>query len=152
MTLIYAAIRYGFPDHLTKIAFVSTAFVTATLFCWWHPAIVFLVATIGMGTTSAFVLKPEYRKAAIVLLVTVITGIVSFAVGMTLPLQFVHIADFVFSGPVGKMEAHNFISVRVTLYCIFFECTWISVAACSRMHDWLLRNKPLDEETEEGLA
>lgn len=38
-------------------------------------------------------------------------------------------------------------------FCLFLIATWMTTAACSRMHHWLLlRTKPLDEETEEGVA
>lgn len=51
----------------------------------------------------------------------------------------------------GQMKSH--VHLLMGGYAIeSLVVTWIAVMTCSRMHHWLLRDKPLDEEVEEGLA
>lgn len=146
--LMYAAIRYGTQDRVTQLALASTGLVTMVIFFWWQPVILIACIALGIWVTSVSILKSEYRKVGLVILVAVTTGFASYVLRAYLTIRYMR---FVYFGPMGDRELHAHSSVMWLGFFMTLVTTWMTTAACSRMHHWLIRDKPLDEETE-GLA
>lgn len=151
MALVYVAIRYGLQDRVTRLALAWTGLITTVVFYWWQPVILYVCLALSICVAAISILKTEYRKAALILLVTVATGFGSFVLATYWSMRYARMVNFV-SGPMGKMEWQDHASVRWMLVIMSFIVTWIATTACSRMHYWLLRDKPVDEEAEEGMA
>lgn len=149
MLLIYAAIRYGTQNRVTQLAFASTGLVMAVILFWWQPVILLACLALSIWMMSVLILKAEYRKAALVILASVVTGFGAYVLTAYLVARYMR---FVYFGPMGDKELQEHPSVMWLGFCMMFITTWMVTTACSRMHHWLLRNKPLDEEIEEGVA
>jgi hypothetical protein len=149
MLLFYTALRYGTQNRVTQLALTWTGLVTAVIFLWWQPVILLACVALSIWLMSLAILKTEYRKAALVILVSVATGFGGFLLTAYLDARYTR---FIYSGPIGSKELQEHPSVVWLGFCMMFITTWLVTTACSHMHHWLLRDKLLDEEVEEGVA
>lgn len=138
MTFTYAAIRYGLRDRVTQLAMIWAGLVAATIVCWWQPVV--LVACIGLSVCMAVhsSVRTEDRKATLVLIVTVVAGFASYLLALYVGSRYQH---FVIPGPAGSKEIDDHPSVLRVFFCVLLMAAWNTTTACSRMHDWISRNR-----------
>jgi hypothetical protein len=138
MAFTYAAIRYGLRDRVTQLAMIWAGLVAATIVCWWQPAV--LVVCIGLSVCMAVhsSVRIEDRKATLVLIVTVVAGFASYLLALYVASRYQH---FVFPRPMGSKEVQEHPSIVWVAFCVLLMAAWNTTTACSRMHDWISRNR-----------
>lgn len=62
MTLIYAAIRYGTQDRVTQLSLASTGLITAVVFYWWQPVILYVCLCLSLCVAAVSILKTNIVK------------------------------------------------------------------------------------------
>jgi hypothetical protein len=141
IVLSYAAIRYGFRDRLTQLAMGLTGVVTLFIYFWWLPVAAAICAVLFGLIVVVSVLNRDRRNAAMVLLVTVPVGLAGgllvMFLGSACPLIFYLI-------PKGDGRLQEFIYVYYMAFLVFFMTPWVTTAACSRMHNWMIRSQSLE--------
>lgn len=144
--LAYAVIRYGPRDRLTQLALLWVVPVTELICFWWRPVILVSCILLSICAIAASTSSRENRRAALVLFVVVVVGFGACLFALYLGTQYQH---FVYPGPMGDWEMREHPSIEWVGFCLLLLTAWTMTTACSRMHDWLARDKPLDLETEE---
>jgi hypothetical protein len=144
--LAYAAIRYGLRDRLAQLALAMTVLIEAVIRYQYHgrqPALLVACITLAACVVLASLVDSERRRAMLVLLGVEAIGMI----GGLLPAHLFNLyINFIDPMPrEGRETQHP--SVAWMYLCMFFMTGWIMATACSRMHNWLMRKKPLDLET-----
>jgi hypothetical protein len=150
--LAYTAIRYGLRDRLAQLALAMTGLIAAVIRYQYYgrqTPVLMLCITLAASVVVASLLKSERRRAALVLLGVEAVGILGGLLAAHLFNQYLN-----FAFPMPREAVHGIIqappSVAWMYLCMFLATVWIMVTACSRMHNWLLRKKPLDLDTKGG--
>jgi hypothetical protein len=144
--LVYGVIRYGPRDRLTRLALLWTVPIMALIYFWWRPIILVSCILLSVCVAAASTWSRESRRAALALLVVVAMGFGASLLALYLGTQYQH---FVYPGPMGDREMREHPSIEWVSLCLLLMTAWMMTTACSRMHDWLARDKSPDLEAEQ---
>jgi hypothetical protein len=151
--LVYTAIRYGLRDRVAQLAFALTALTTALVYYGRQPAVLVPCLAVSVFVVVASIWSRERRRAAQVLLVVALVG---FAVGLPAMRVADQYLNFIVpmprrvEGMQAQIQAHP--SVSWVYLTMIFATVWMMTIACSRMHNWLMRNHLPDSKIESKSA
>jgi hypothetical protein len=141
MLLLYTAIRYGVRDRLTQLVLALAGMITAVVYGWGQPIALAIGIALGVCVLAALAIGREYRRAVMVLLVAWLTGSGSWMLAMFLASKYQH---HVHPGLLGDREMREHPSIGRVSLGLLMMTGWMITTACSRMHNWLMRDKQLD--------
>lgn len=144
MALAYSAIRYGFSDKLTQFTFIWTIVTTAGCYGWGQPIVVTLCILLTLCTLAACVAWTEWRRAALILFASILTGFACFFLSGCVVFWYHGYAFRYGMGPRELFWTHH--SFLLVIYSINLITTAIAAMVCSRMHDWGRKNYVLKTE------
>ena len=134
---VYAGIRFGWRDRATQLACICSALAAVTLSMWSRPEILLtgMAATAGiMGISLVF---GRFRRAAPVLIVGQLAGLVGFFFGVILLSSLWRWLAAPATGDRG-IDSHWLLWVAANVDLVMVRCT---TAACSIMHRRLLERR-----------
>ncbi|WP_035350140.1 hypothetical protein [Edaphobacter aggregans] len=141
MVLLYTAIRYGLRDRVTQLVLALAGLITAVVYCWGQPIVLAVCMALGICVLAVSIMRREYRKATMVLLVAASTGLGGWILAGFLATKYQH---HVYPGLLGDQELREHPSIGWVTLGLLMMTGWMITTACSRMHYWLMRDKQLD--------
>lgn len=139
----YAAIRYGFRDRATQMAFVWAGLVTTVIYFWWQPVVlglciaaVVLVAVLSLFDTS-------YGKSSLLVLAFAAFGATARFLAIFPAMAYQHI---LYRGPWGDREYREHPSLIWAMFCMQILSLWLATTAWSRTLDRRKPNESFDTE------
>jgi hypothetical protein len=143
--LVYAAIRYGVRDSVTRIALAFALLISAGVYSWSRPAVLATSVVFAICLVAASLWSVQRRRAALVVLAVLMAGYATFLLTGSLIALYEH---FLRPGPFGDSELQRHPVALWFAFSMFFLMTpWIMSAACSRMRNRLMRNPSFDSES-----
>jgi hypothetical protein len=141
--LLYGAIRYGLADQTTQLTLALTALVTTVVGFWWQPVVLATCIAASILVAVISISVRERRTATVPLMAAIAAG-----VGTAIVLRFLDLRRLVYTGLIGDRELRMHPSIAWIDFCSVLTVLWMITAAFSHTHDYFLRKRMSNSETE----
>jgi hypothetical protein len=144
--VVYAAIRHGVRDRVTRLLLALSVPITAGLYCWERPTILVACIALTICVLAASTLNNKLRRGLLIVVAVLMVnaGIFLLTAGLiALCLRFLHPA------PTGNGGMQPALAVQWVEFCMLFLIAPLAMtSAYSRMHNWLMRDPSPDSQTQ----
>ena len=132
---VYAGIRYGLRDHVTRLSLGIAALATTLIFGWWQPLVLALCAIACIGLIATAAISRGYRRASLVVTAVELSGIIALLAFTSLGSLY---QSHVYSGPIGDREWRAHPSIVWVWFAVWPLTTFAMASTCAWIHERLM--------------